>query len=37
MVFLKKCIYRYIQEGRLKKLGLIEEKKSKERKMLSST
>lgn len=37
MVFLKKGVYGYVQEGRQKKLGLIEEQKSKERKkMLSS-
>lgn len=32
MVFLKKGVYRYVQEGRLKKLGLIEEQESKETK-----
>lgn len=32
MIFLKKGVYGYVQEGRLKKLDLIEEQKSKERK-----
>lgn len=31
MVFPKKGVYRYVQEGRLKKLGLIEEQKSREK------
>lgn len=35
MVFLKKGVYRYVQEGRLKKLGLIEEQESKETKKIA--